>query len=122
MKKSTESRTVFRVERTRPSQNSWRRVLLLLGRSGLGLEDLLDDVGLLDQECAGDPVSVDVDEGFISIVGYTAITKSNPPVLDATSTPGTTVCPLNGLLTLGKGGVCFWFERQCGGRKVSLAS
>jgi len=58
-----------------------QRSLLLLGRSGLGLEDLLDDVSLLDQECTGDPV------------------------LDATSTPGTTVCPLNGLLTLGQGGV-----------------
>lgn len=33
------------------------RSLLLLGRSGLGLEDLLDDVSLLDQECTGDPVS-----------------------------------------------------------------
>ena len=34
-----------------------QRSLLLLGRSGLGLEDLLDDVSLLDQECTGDPVS-----------------------------------------------------------------
>lgn len=96
------------------------RCLLLLG-GGSGLEDSLDDVSLLDEECSGDPIKMRKREiikvrarsqhTVIEITRKDRHLGPNSPVLDTTSTSGTTVSSRNGLLSLGDGSVGSGSER-----------